>query len=306
MLKKIIIKIYSFFIYLFNGFREADKVIMGDKNTVLDNGTKDEQQQQHDSVWQDLVNHELTQRVKDLRYETEHVARESKKYEYIGGGTAQGKTLFDYNGRAENSENGRIIIVQENKEDIGGVLTGSKPIKEYRLKLLYDITPRMRIESYTSRIIVKEVDGGEKIMDIYVSKYHEKYNNKHKFFLSEIKKIVDGFRRSDILDIKKFVFTSNNAFGVDDGVTLTFENISFIDIVEFDGSYILKFRVKLVDEYDYIETVYDKESERKFKNKVARETFRNDIGDVLSVEMKKEADNEYFEKAKEIINNSGS
>ena len=32
MLKKIGLKIYSFFIYLFNGLRDGEKIIMGDKS----------------------------------------------------------------------------------------------------------------------------------------------------------------------------------------------------------------------------------------------------------------------------------
>lgn len=304
--KKLLIKIYSFFIYLSNGIREGEKLIMGDKNNVLDNGVGDEQQQEHNSVWQDLVNHELTQRVIDLRYETEHSVRKSREYEYIGGGcVSKSNSIFEYKGSVDNSEGLKIVIVQDNNEDIKGIIgaTGENGyIREYRLKVSYDFIPRLRLDSYVKKIVVKEdVDNG-RIVDLYVSKYQEKYNNKHKFFLSEINKILNGDRRSDLLDIKEISFTTNNAYGISDGITLVYNEVVFNNITEYDGSYVLKFNVKEKSVTDYIDSVYNEESERKFNVKEKRETFRDDMGDVLSITMKKDENDKYYEKVEELLN----
>lgn len=305
--KKILIRIYSFFIYLFNGLREGEKLIMGDKNNALDDGVGEEQQMRHNSVWQDLVNHELTQRVIDLRYETEHVNRRSiEDYDYVGNGTVKKKNkMFQYKGNAENSEKYNIDIVQENNEDIKGVIGATSEnshIKNYRIKLKYDFIPRLRFDSYITKSVIKSDVNNNKFIDIYVSKYHEKYNNKHKFFLSEIKKIIEGDRRSDILDIIEISFTTMNAFGISDGITLTYNNINFLNIVEYDGSYVLKFSVNEKSSKDLIENVYNEESERKFNEKVERETFKNDMGDFIAIENKKENEEEYYKKVEELLN----
>jgi hypothetical protein len=281
---------------------------MGDKNNALDNGVGEEQQQEHNSVWQDLVNHELTQRVIDLRYETEHVNRRSiEDYEYVGGGTAVKRNkMFQYNGNVDNSENLNITIVQDNNEDVKGIIAATDDnsnIKEYRLKLTYDFIPRLRLDSYVTKIVVKEYENKKKQLDLYVSKYHRKYDNKQKFFLSELNKVLNGDRRSDMLDINEITFTTMNAFGVSDGITLTYSNISFINISEYDGSYVLKFNVNEKSVSDYIDTVYNEESERKFNEKERRETYRHDMGDVLISDIKKEKDNEYIEKVEELLNN---
>ena len=308
--KKFWLKIYSFFIYLSNGLREGEKMIMGDVNNALNEGISDEQQTEHNSVWQDLVNHELTQRVIDLRYETEHVNRRSKEdYEHIGGGVAVKKNkMFEFKGNIENSRGDKIIIVQDNNEDIKGVLTGDVngvDIKEYRLKLTYDFLPRLRLDAYVTKIVVKGYDENKLLIDLYVSKYRQRYENKHKFFLSAINRILNGDRRSDILDISEIKFTTNNAFGVSDGITKTYDNINFLDILEFDGSYILRFGAHEKDSIDYIDSVYNEESERKFNEKERRETFREDLGDIVGIDAKNMKDEDYFKNVGDLLNENG-
>ena len=305
--KKIWIKIYSFFIYLSNGLREGEKMIMGDVNNALDNGIGDEQQTEHNSVWQDLVNHELTQRVIDLRYETEHVNRRSKEdYEHVGGGVAVKKNkIFEYQGNIENSRGDKVVIVQDNNKDVKGVLTGDingADINEYRLKIKYDFIPRLRLDSYVTKIVVKEMDSGKLLMDLYISKYRQRYENKHKFFLSEINRILNGDRRSDLLDISEIEFTTNNAFGISDGITKTYDKINFLDILEFDGSYVLRFGVHEKGSVDYIDSVYNEESERKFNEKEKRETFREDLGDIIGIDVKNEKNRDYLENVGGVLN----
>ena len=305
VLKKIWIKIYSFFLYLSKGLNHADKIAFGSKNDALDSGIRNEQHEEEESVWSDLLKGELTQRVIDLRYETAHADRESKKYEHVGGGIGKKKNnMFSYSGNIENSDNLPLFLVQENKEEVSTLTDAQdKVVRTFRLKVLYDYICRFRLDVYAKKCVIKKTDNEKRfIIDFYVTKYHEKSNNEHKFFLSEIKRILEGDRRSDILGISNLSFETFNAFGAADGITYEFTDFYYINIVEFDGNYILRFNAKLKKVEDFIDSIYNKESERKFKEKEKREGYIPNVSTVFEVKNKEEEDNKNYERLTELFN----
>lgn len=304
MLKRFFLKIYSFFVYLSNGLKSAEKIAFGNKSDALDDGMTCEQQQEHDSVWQDLLKGELTQRVIDLRYETAHADRESKKYQYIGGGNAKKRNIFEYNGNIENSNNLDIFLVQENHEDIATLTNSEKAIRTYRLKITYDFISRFRLDAYTKKVVIKK-DNNRYVVDFYVSKYLEKYNNEHKFFMAEINRVVSGDRRSDILLIDKLSFCTFNSFGIPDGVSLSFNNFEFLSIVEYDGNFILRFKSDLENTSDYIDSVYDEKSEKKFLNKDKRETFKENFSVIDEKIRTNEENDKNYIKMTELLEKNG-
>ena len=304
MLKRFFLKIYSFFVYLSNGLKSAEKIAFGNNSDALDDGMTCEQQQEHDSVWQDLLKGELTQRVIDLRYETAHADRESKKYQYIGGGNAKKRNIFEYNGNIENSNNLDIFLVQENHEDIATLTNSEKTIRTYRLKITYDFISRFRLDAYTKKVVIKK-DNNRYVVDFYVSKYLEKYNNEHKFFMAEINRIVSGDKRSDILLIDKLSFCTFNSFGIPDGVSLSFNNFEFLSIIEYDGNFILRFKSDLENTSDYIDSVYNEKSEKKFLNKEKREMFKENFS-VIDEKIKTSEENEKnYIKMTELLEKNG-
>ena len=118
MIRNLGFNIKTFFHLFFRGLNQADKVAFGSKEEALNKDLSIEQQQEVDCVWNDLIKGEVTQRVKDLRYETAHAVRESKHYEYIGNGIAKKRTMYEYKGVAENSEGFEIVLVQDNSKII--------------------------------------------------------------------------------------------------------------------------------------------------------------------------------------------
>lgn len=293
MWRRIILKIYSFFIYLFNGLHHADKIAFGAKDESLGGGISHEKHDEKDSVWQDLLKGELTQRVIDLRYETAHADRESKRYSYVGGGLAQKKTeLFQYKGKFLPAENFNVFIVQDNKIGDNG---------SYILKFKYDFLCRFSLEKYCTKIILHRNED-RIILDVYVSKYREQYNNQHKFFISELDRISNGDTRSDLLDFNTIEFITFNAFGSDDGVTYILGKKEFVGIHEFDGSYVLRFKSSINNVDDYIDSVYNEESERKFKNKERRDGKKIDsFSDEMEKITTKTENEDFLYKAEKII-----
>lgn len=273
MFSKIWFNIRTFFHLFFRGLNQADKVAFGSKEESLNKDLSIEQQQEVDCVWNDLIKGEVTQRVKDLRYETAHAVRESKHYEYIGNGIAKKRTMYEYKGVAENSEGYDIVLVQDNSKIIKGVGDAfNDPIIEYEIKVNAPFKLKHRVDSYLKKVILRKDNEEKYYLDLYFSKYLEKYNNVHKFFLSELTRIYEGKdMRSDILLINSVEFITKNAYGDNDDVVYKISLSEFRDIKEFDGNYVLTFHAKIKEKDDLIRLVYDEKSAEKFNNKTARD-----------------------------------
>ena len=333
MFKKIKQKIFSFWLYFFKGLHQADRAAFGTKEEGLNSGAADEEKNEVNSVWADLLKGEITQAVKELRYETAHVDREAKKYKSDGGGrVSKRNTIFDYKGDAENSENYKIAIVQDNIHDIntvGEVVAENKNEKKYFFKFGQNFVPRYRLDEYIQKVVVKEIDKGENKyqIDLYTQDIKEEekknsfkkelydllenndgkdfedrdnyiqYSRTHKLFNAELERVYKGDRKSEIIDFNSFSFTTfQNTFGSDDGITYEYK-----DIVLYHGFYILKFECTLRTKKDSIDAVYDEIAERKFKNKENRETKKIDFGAEVEKVEKEMSDEDFYKKYCELI-----
>ena len=303
MLKKVWINIVTFFHLFFKGLHQADKVAFGSKEESLNKDSSFEQQQEQDCVWNDVLKGELTQRVKDLRYSTSHAVRESVKYQYIGNGVVQKRSMFEYKGNAYNPEDYKITLVQDNSCITKGVLDDN-PLKEYVIKFRGEYKFKYNLDSYGKKIVIrKDIDTGVLYMDIYFSDYLEKYNNEQKFIIYEIKKIFNGETRSDILSIKEISIVTTKAFGEDDGVSYKINVLDFIDKAKFDGSSVFTYKVEITDRFDLIDLVYDKKSAEKYETKAPRVENKKGVDFVESLQSneEKKKNDEFYKKYKTLL-----
>ena len=86
-MRKIFIKIAIFLRYLMRGLHSADAEAFEGKTQESEDGTTAEQQQETNNVYQNLLKGEVTQAVKELRYEMYQAERNSYNYKYSCGGS---------------------------------------------------------------------------------------------------------------------------------------------------------------------------------------------------------------------------
>ena len=277
---------------------------MGDKENALSPGDMNEEKQEYDNVWADLLKGEETQRVKDLRYSTMHAERKSNEYEYVGPTLKANKRtdLFEYKGKVDKVDGEKIILVQDNNRTTAQKLNEGEN-KDFIIKFIYDFMPKFNLSSYVNKLVVKNGVNGENIIDFYFSKYLERFNNVHRFFLAELERVMKGDRRSQMLEATAVRFDAFHAFGENDGVTCLVNGLKFIGTSEYDGSYILRFSYKNIIKDDFIDKVYDKEAERKYKAKEKRQGFIHNVGYDINKKAKEDSDALYFGKAEGILNN---
>lgn len=279
-MKKLWLNIRIFFTLLFKGLKNANDIAFtGNKDTDIGNGSSIEQQKEVQSVYKDMLKGEITQEVIELRHEMYFAERASKKYKYTGNGRAvKMNDIIKYNGDLETSDGLDISIVQENKEDVGslldyeiynignevalgeksqGDLSKSKQ-KKFTINIKRDFLAKFNIEQYTEKIVIKQLNDDESIIDIYVNQYMKQFNNIHKLFLKQIEQIYTGDIRNDIIEFNSISFITNNAYGAEDLLEYEFNNIQFENIIRFNEFYVLRFLGKNV-KYgnDLLNDVYD-------------------------------------------------
>lgn len=302
-MKKIWIKIRIFFFYLFKGLISADKIIKNDNENNISQDSSIEQEIEQQSVFKDLLKGELTEEVKELRHEMYYAERRSHEYSYNGGGNAKKNNLFDYKGSAEMSDGNPIKLVLNNKQiinslcDDGVAIYGSDvaiseelqgnfniPISKGDEKYCFDVTrkffPRFKIEKYTTKLIVKDILNDEKnaFLDFYIPMYKQQFNNITKLFQSELDRIYQGDVKSDLLDFDKISFITKNCYGAPDLFLFEYDKPTFIDIIKFDGCYVLRFKCNIViNGEDTLTDIYHEATDKKIKNKERRKNAKVDF-----------------------------
>lgn len=296
MFKKLYRAIVLFFYGLFNGARSADKLLNAQTNEDEANVPDGiEQQQEQKSVLNDLIKGEVTEEVRQLRHEMYYAERKSYEYTYTGGGRVRKNDLFKYKGKYENSDGLDVIIVQENDtipdsltecgiktyvdntqevtDNVENVLRNrTRSEIKHRIKFDRKYLPRFRIENYLNKLIVKSVDENTVMIDLYVTKYINKFEPTSRLFHAEMEKIYQGFvNDTDVINFDRIHFTSYKAYGLNDLIEVSYTDLKFLNIVEFDGNYVLKYYAKPELHNDLIDEFYDEKTAKKCENHEMRE-----------------------------------
>ena len=290
-LKKIWFNIKLLWYYLIQAIIGADRIISSGQKENISPNSGIEQQQEQQSVLKDLLRGEVTEEVKELRHEMYYSERKSHEYVYNGGGHAKKNTMFDYSGSIENSDGNPLKLVLVNKQIVKGLndegihifgkefavdetLTGNFKIasstgdEKYSFEIERNFYPRFKLEKYTQKLVVKDTQKeGKAILDLYVSQYKKQFDNISQMFQSELDRIYQGDKRSEILQFDKLSFTTMNCYGVPDLYRFEYGNPIFEDIIKYDGCYVLRFYCDiLVNGEDTLNDIYHEATNEKNKN----------------------------------------
>lgn len=249
--------------YLMQGLRVADNLLTS-QNKEDGDGTNIEQKKEVQNVYADLLRGEVTQEVRELRHEMYYAERLSHEYTYGGNGRVVKKNrMFNYNGNIEVSDGYPIQVIQENREDI--TLTSDfKDTRDFTLKITRDFVPTMRIEEYATKLVIKRIDKDKVILDFYTPIMPRQFDRRSRIFTNALGKIYEGDVKSDLIDFSGVAFTSYNAYGSEDLKEYEYNNVRYELILEFDGSYVLRFTADIVkDGLDMITEFYDEATAKK-------------------------------------------
>lgn len=166
----------------------------------------------------------------------------------------------------EKNENGEEITVHGDisANDFFAINKSEKPIYVER-----DFAPKFFIENFTTKMNIRNINGSDKLLEFYVSKYPDPLRLTTTLFINQIKKAIETKIFNDsIFLIKEVSFISQNVLGTPDFLEYKYE-ISGIDkIIEFDGHYVIKYNAKvIINGKDILSEYVEEDLEKLYKNK---------------------------------------
>lgn len=289
MFKKIYFYLRVFWYGLFFGMKKVDNLMTSNQKDLNDS-VFEITDDGGGGVFNDIFQQKVTQEVEELRYSSYEVAKQSKKYKYVGNGKVVKKNieLNEKHCSIDESDGLDIILIQDNLlicEDVLSTLNevdneqNKKIHNDYTLKIEREIVPRFRIEDYIRKFVLKLSDGNY-VFDLYCSKYPRQFSErKDKSFISELKRIKNGdIRNSDIFEFDKISFITSNAWGVDDWHRFVLNNFKFYDILEYDGNYVIRLGCQSeIFMENILEKIYSESADKKYQNKEKKENTTANI-----------------------------
>ena len=290
---------------LFFGLKSGNELLQ-QKEKESDDGSTINQEKEVNSVLNDLLKGEETQRVKELRDEYYRTLKESEniKIERIRrineGDTVlkiKRKTAADYAIKIDlyNPEDLPIRIIQDNKlyelslEEV--VSKGKEYISIFNIER--DFIPRFKLEDYLKKIVVRTLDKDNVLIDMYTSEYASQFGKVDALFIKQLYDIKkENNKKSDITTFNKLSFITDNSCGEHSSCNFEYDNIVFQEINTFDGNFVLTFKATIRKDGEFIG---DKFKTKEIDKKLEEHAKRDDVvvdADTLMRHIKQEENNE--------------
>lgn len=149
-----------------------------------------------------------------------------------------------------HNEDGEIVSTSHGQ--INGLEYFATNSSELPIKIIRDTTPNFYLENFTKKLVVRKITEEQKLLEFYVSAYPDEYNRTTRLFISAIKKAIEKPFNSSMLEFNNVEFITYKSIGVSDFLEFNYEIKSFDKIIEFNGSYVIKFIANVIKNGEYI------------------------------------------------------
>jgi hypothetical protein len=131
-----------------------------------------------------------------------------------------------------------------------------------------DFFPKFNIEDYTTKLNIRRIDDEHRLLEFYVSKYPDTLRKNSGLFVKEVIKAMSKPIHTNFLEIKSVSFVTDNTIGASNYLRFTYHILKFDKIVEFNGSYVIKFIGKIsINGVNIFEEFRVTELDDKYDNK---------------------------------------
>ena len=254
----------------------VEKNALGQGGEALSNDANTVQRQRQGMLSDDLMQGKITEEVITLRARMYRILEESDNYTYCEGerGYKVDKNTVDRKIKGEPSDEYKVELVVNNEKipvDFADAIDYIDLPAESPIIIGRDIMPKFKIESYTDKLYIKSIDKENKLLEFHLSKYKDQYDKKTGFFINHVKKAIANPRNSDLLDFNQVGFVSFNTIGCNNFLEYQYGNVEFDKIVDYNGSYVIKFKCKVTVNGESVTEKYSNDDlDERYANKEKR------------------------------------
>jgi hypothetical protein len=265
----------------------VEKNAFNNQGNMLSDGIGQERKKTTDSLAEALKRGEVTAEVSHLRWRMYKILDhlDGRKTNIIGTETdVNGDEKYITETVAKRKPNMRqymvdpydnypLEIIVSNDKTVMGMTESTQSKEDQTIMVNRDNgMSKINIEYSTAKMNVRDIGGGQKLLEFYVSQYPNIDDAKTKFMIAELERCSNGFN-SSILDITGVGFMSlNSTIGVTPNLLYEYDIIGFNKIVKFNGHYIIKFNaVAKVEGENIFEKYRVEELDQKYAQGLAKE-----------------------------------
>lgn len=259
-------KIKKMFYGLFFGLENVNQEVF--TNVDYDSSsTNIHQEKLTKNVYKDLLKGEITQEVKDLRYQLYYIYDNSQNYKYIGDGNSEKKTV--------NTFNCNEFAFSQLDKDISITLSEELNFlnkERYFFNIIYEDYCRFKHEKYITKIDVNVSNKRQeksKVIYFYYNAYVSTDNVYYRILLNGLKS--KKIENNDFFPkIKEFSFTTFNAQGINDLYKFNLYNLKPLGVLEKDGFILVEYEFENFQVENIVTKYFSQDMQDKYDNKVSK------------------------------------
>ncbi len=144
-------------------------------------------------------------------------------------------------------------------------------VEEKPLIITREFTTRFLIEQHITKVVSRKIDSKMRLVELYISKYPNAERPNSKMFLKYFKREMVRPEKSDLFEIKGLEFITNNAsVGITHGILFEMNEAEFDKIIEHDGNYVVKFKMRITNVEDIKDYFRHEELDELYENNAPR------------------------------------
>lgn len=279
---------------------KVEKSALNNDGTMLSDGIGMNVSHKKGFLSHDLINGILSEEVKELRW---------RMYKVLESSEDKNKIIIGYE-KATDPETGEIYdkpilgdavdskfrlnktkvddfdsypldMLINNTEIVASmterISNGEQTTFNKKIEFEFHDLPRYKIESFLLKAIIRKVNDFEYLGELYFSKYHDGYSPTHALFIKDIENCYKRKKIDYLFDLKTIGFiTDKQDLGVKPNRGFLFNIIGFDKIIEFDGHYVIKYKMNSdYYNFDIFDKYYDDDLGEKYKNNTPRNNDAN-------------------------------
>lgn len=259
-------KIKKIFYGLFFGLENVNQEVF--TNVDYDSSsTNIHQEKLTKTVYKDLLKGEITQEVKDLRYQLYYIYDNSQKYQYIGNGNSEKKNV--------NTFNCNDFAFSQSDKDISVTLSeelSDFSKEQYFFNIKYDEYCRFKHEKYITKIdinVSNKRQDKNKVIYFYYNAYVPTDNVYYRILLNGLKS--QKIENNDFFPkIKEFSFTTFNAQGINDLYKFNLYDLKPLNVLEKDGFIVVEYEFENFHVENIVTKYFSQHMQDKYDNKAPK------------------------------------
>ena len=304
---------------LFYGLRAADSVMQS--QTSGEDGVEINDKVKPSGPYADMLENKVTKEVEEVRDKMYRVYREANKYdrgtlslteEEIINEKGEKETVLTFTGDVKKKTKvdfmkhppvfekegfklrviQNVIHMQKGSSFAPELSTLTEGVYDYETNLTIErnFIPRFEIEKFAKKVVVRNrEEGGDRVeVDLYVPAEASQFGKIDAMLIANLHRMRrEKNYRSDITDFNSISFYSEHAWNSEDMCEFKYDDPHLIDIVIYDGSFVLTFDCNVVEDgRDIVEKYRTDELDYKYQHQLPK-----DNANIMAVQRRVEKDN---------------